>query len=72
MTDDKKNEAGSGAQTGDDSNEKLQEELARESKEGRDSIGDVGSNRTVSGSSSWDTLTDNAEPSSPRKNKDSA
>jgi hypothetical protein len=34
----------------------LQEELRREAAEGGDSVGDVGSNRTLSGSSSWETL----------------
>jgi hypothetical protein len=36
----------------------LQEELNREASEGADSIGDVGSNRTLSGSSTWETLPD--------------
>ena len=34
----------------------LQEELHREAAEGGDSVGDVGSNRTLSGSSTWETL----------------
>lgn len=34
----------------------LQEELRREAAEGGDSVGDVGSNRTLSGSSTWETL----------------
>jgi hypothetical protein len=34
----------------------LQDELNRESEEGEDSIGDVGSNRNLSGSSTWETL----------------
>ena len=38
----------------------LQEELSREESEGSDSIGDVGSNRTLSGSSTWETLPDGA------------
>ena len=39
-----------------DSEARLQDELARESSEGTDSIGDVSSNRTLSGSSTWETL----------------
>ena len=39
-----------------DTDASVQEELSRESAEGQDSIGDVGSNRTLSGSSSWETL----------------
>ena len=35
---------------------RLQEELNRESEEGEDSIGDVGANRNLSGSSTWETL----------------
>jgi hypothetical protein len=38
----------------------LQKELAREAGEGKDSIGDVGENRTLSGSSTWETLPDDA------------
>ena len=39
-----------------DTDESLEKELAREAAEGADSIGGVGSNRTLSGSSSWETL----------------
>jgi hypothetical protein len=42
--------------TGNDEDGRLQEELNRESEEGDDSIGDVGSNRNLSGSSTWETL----------------
>ena len=35
----------------------LQNELSREAAEGRDSIGDVASNRTLTGSSSWERAT---------------
>ena len=42
----------------------LQKELSREAAEGKDSIGDVGENRTLSGSSSWETLPDDASGSS--------
>jgi hypothetical protein len=43
-----------------DTEASLQNELSREAAEGADSIGDVGSNRTVSGSSTWETLPDQA------------
>jgi len=39
-----------------DTDDSLQKELSREAAEGADSIGDVGKNRTLSGSSSWETL----------------
>ena len=48
----------SGAAKDKDSEESLEKELSREAAEGADSIGDVGSNRTLSGSSSWETLPD--------------
>jgi hypothetical protein len=47
----------------------LQEELSREAAEGADSIGDVGSNRTLSGSSSWETLPDGAGGANPKPDK---
>ena len=34
----------------------LQRELARERTEGRDAIGDVATNRNLTGSSTWETL----------------
>ena len=53
---DKKNE-----KTGEpDTQESLEKELSREAAEGADSIGDTASNRTLSGSSSWETLPDGA------------
>ncbi len=53
-----------------DTDESVQEELARESEEGQDSIGDVGSNRTLSGSSSWETLPkSDATGSAPKSGK---
>jgi hypothetical protein len=39
-----------------DSESSLQKELSRETAEGADSVGDVGSNRTLTGSSTWETL----------------
>jgi hypothetical protein len=64
---DKKND-----KTGEpDTEENLEKELSREAAEGADSIGDVASNRTLSGSSSWETLPDGATEgegaSKPRK-----
>ena len=53
---DKKTENGSSGQS--DSEARLQNELSREAAEGADSIGDVSSNRTLSGSSTWETLPD--------------
>lgn len=52
-----------------DSEMSLQRELERESAEGRDSIGDVGSNRTLTGSSTWETLPDKKQGSGPPKGK---
>jgi hypothetical protein len=49
---------------GADDDGRLQEELNREAEEGEDSIGDVGSNRNLSGSSTWETLP--KEEKSPR------
>jgi hypothetical protein len=57
MTDKKKDNRNKGSKPAD-TDASLQEELSRETAEGADSIGDVGSNRTVSGSSSWETLPD--------------
>lgn len=36
----------------------LQEELRREAEEGRNDVGDMGENRNLTGSSTWDTLKD--------------
>jgi len=44
-----------------DTEASLQKELSREATEGADSIGDVASNRTLTGSSSWETLPDKAK-----------
>lgn len=50
----------------------LQDELSREAAEGADSIGNVAANRTVSGSSSWETLPDASSPgSNPKSEKKS-
>jgi hypothetical protein len=59
---DKKSQKGSiGNQRDDEAG--LQEELNREASEGADSIGDVSSNRTLSGSSTWETLPDDSSNS---------
>jgi hypothetical protein len=57
---DKENDARNKSGDPADTDESLEKELAREAAEGADSIGDVGSNRTLSGSSSWETLPDSA------------
>ena len=44
-----------------DTDAALEQELSRERAEGQDSIGDGGKNRTLSGSSSWETLPENAD-----------
>ena len=41
---------------GSDSEATLQEELKKESVEGKDSIGDAGKNTNLSGASTWNTL----------------
>jgi hypothetical protein len=55
---DNKREAGkkgaSDAKT--DSEKALQNELRREAKEGKDSVGDAAKNNNLSGSSTWETL----------------
>ena len=45
--------------TGNDQlNEQVQEELRREAQEGKKDVGQVGENRNVTGSSTWETLKD--------------
>jgi hypothetical protein len=74
----RKNDAGNKSGEAADSDASLQNELSREAAEGADSIGDVGSNRTLSGSSSWETLPEEAArkdsgqtPQTPRDKKNS-
>ena len=43
-----------------DSEEALEAELSREAAEGADLLGDTKQNRNVSGSSTWETLPDEA------------
>jgi hypothetical protein len=57
---DKKNDTRNKTGEPSDTEESLENELSREAAEGTDSIGDVASNRTLSGSSSWETLPDEA------------
>jgi hypothetical protein len=68
----KKNES-SGKRGGSEAD--LQEELNRESGEGGDSVGDVGANRNLTGSSTWETLPnpgkEPADERSPRPGKPS-
>jgi hypothetical protein len=45
-------------QSGDATERALQEELRREAEEGRNDVGDLGTNRNLTGSSTWDTLKD--------------
>ena len=65
---DKKGKSGKSG-TPADTEASLQKELARESAEGGDSIGDVGSNRTLTGSSTWETLPDKKQGSASSKGK---
>ncbi|HST08724.1 MAG TPA: hypothetical protein VLJ83_11185 [Gemmatimonadaceae bacterium] len=65
MADKKKANRNTGGKPGD-TEASLQNELSREAAEGADSIGDVGSNRTVSGSSSWETLPNASGKTAPK------
>jgi len=56
MSTDTRDRAAGGGGQADDEERALQEELRREAAEGRDAIGDVASDRTLSGSSTWVTL----------------
>ncbi|HEX9084967.1 MAG TPA: hypothetical protein VF836_09535 [Gemmatimonadaceae bacterium] len=51
----KKRQSGKAPRSGD-TDASLQKELGRETAEGSDSVGDVGSNRNLTGSSTWETL----------------
>jgi hypothetical protein len=55
---DNKNDAGGKQDAQGDSEEALQEELRREATERKNAIGDVDSNKNLSGSSTWETLPD--------------
>jgi hypothetical protein len=48
-------------QSGDATERALQEELRREAEEGRNDVGDIGENRNLTGSSTWDTLKDESK-----------
>jgi hypothetical protein len=57
MTDDRGDKMKSSkSATPSDSEANLQEELQKESDEGKDSIGDAASNTNLSGASTWNTL----------------
>jgi hypothetical protein len=61
---DTKNNAGGKQDAQGDSEDALQEELRREAAERKNAIGDVDSNRNLSGSSTWETLPeDDSSPS---------
>jgi hypothetical protein len=49
-----------------DSEAAMEAELQRESLEGSDAIGDLASNRNLSGSSTWETLPESDADQSPR------
>jgi hypothetical protein len=53
-----------GAAGSNDTDEAFQEELRRESSEGGGLLGDTKSNRNLSGSSTWETLPDDASAGS--------
>jgi hypothetical protein len=57
------------AATPADTESGLQAELGREAGEGADSIGDVGSNRTLSGSSTWETLPEEGAEKAPSQSR---
>jgi len=61
---DKKNDAGGTQDARGDSEDALQEELRREAAERKNAIGDVDSNKNLSGSTTWETLPeDDSSPS---------
>lgn len=70
MSNNEETRGGSSGQSGD-TEESLAKELEKESAEGKDSLGDVKSNRNLSGASSWDTLPDGDTSSSSDSSKDS-
>lgn len=45
-----------------DAQAELERELRREAAEGADVVGDMGENRNVTGSSTWETLSSNQRP----------
>ena len=64
---DNRNDAGKNQEAQGDSEEALQEELRREAAERKGAIGDVDSNRNLSGSTTWETLPE--DDSSQKDNK---
>ena len=73
MSNDKRNDEIKSAKSGEnsDSEASLQDELQQESAEGKDSIGDAGSNRNLSGASSWNTLPSDADSNATEESPDS-
>lgn len=65
----KKNDKGNKSGEPADTDGSLQDELSRETAEGADSIGDVGSNRTLTGSSSWETMPGKDQAPAPLQEK---
>jgi hypothetical protein len=63
----KENRKSGSTNQGGDSEESLSKELEKESAEGKNSVGDVNSNRNLSGASSWDTLPDDDQADSGKK-----
>jgi hypothetical protein len=53
---------GANAGSGSDTDAAFQEELRREEGEGSDLPGDMKSDRNLAGSSTWETLPDDADP----------
>jgi hypothetical protein len=64
---DNKNDARGKSDAQSDSEDELQEELRREAAERKSAIGDVDSNKNLTGSSTWETLPD--DDSSQKDNK---
>lgn len=64
---DNKNDAGGKQDAQGDSEDALQEELRREAAEKKNSIGDVDSNKNLSGSTTWETLPEDDSSSTDNK-----
>lgn len=64
---DNRNDAGGKQDAQGDSEDALQEELRREAAEKKNSIGDVDSNKNLSGSTTWETLPEDDSASTDNK-----
>lgn len=64
---DNRNDAGGKQDAQGDSEDALQEELRREAAEKKNSIGDVDSNKNLSGSTTWETLPEDDSSSTDNK-----